>query len=227
MDPQKLIQTLIQTETRPAYRRDEPQYRPVVTLSRDMGAGGDEIAQRLSAALGVPLYDRQILDEVASRAKVDPGLLERLDEKGAELQDAWVYALLSGQSAHVTHYRHHLVSAVLCLAQQGGVIMGRGAHVILSTREVFRLRIVGSEQRCAERVAAREGTSLDAARARVKQVNKERDEALYGLFKRRLSEAHLFDMVLNTDKLGDWDAAARLVLEAMRGMGFRVATAYG
>jgi len=227
MDPHKLIQTLIHTEATRTYRRDEPQYRPVVTLSRDLGSGGEEIAQRLSAALHVPLYDRQILDAVAERAKVDPGLVARLDEKGADLRDAWIYALLSGQSAHLTNYRHHLVSVILCLAQQGGVIMGRGAHVILGTREVFRLRIVGSEQKCAERVAAREGSTLGAAREKVRQVNAERDEALFGLFKRRLSEAQLFDLVLNTDKVTDWEAATGIVLAAMQKMGFRLKGPHG
>lgn len=222
MDPQKLIQTLILTENLRTYRRGEPHYRPVVTLSRDAGSGGDEIAQRLAKALGVPVYDRQILDAVAEHAKVDAGLMQRLDEKGADLRDAWAYALLSGQSAHMTNYRHHLVNVVLLLATTGGIIMGRGGHVILHSRDVFRLRVVGGMQKCTERVALAEGLDHEAARRRVQQVNAERDSALYNLFKHHLGEAHLFDLVLNTDKLDDWESATQLVLQAMKHMGFRV-----
>lgn len=223
MDIQKVIQTLIASEYYPrGKKRSEADYRPVVTVSRDLGSGGSEIAERLAARLGVPGYDREILDAVAERAKVDREFMARLDERTRDVRDSWLFGLLSGQSSFLSSYRHHLFDVLLCIVQEGGVIVGRGAHIVLANREVFRLRVVGSEEVCAKRIAARDGIDLQAARARVRQVNKERDDFTYKLVNHHLTEAHTFDLVLNTDKLDDWDAAAEFILSAMRVMGFNI-----
>src|SRR5690606_1406924 len=121
---------------------------------------------------------------------------------------------LSGQNTFLASYRHHLFDVLLCIAQEGGVVVGRGAHIVLANREAFRLRVVGSAECCAARVAAREGIDTAAALARVRQTNKERDEFTYKLVRHHLTEAETFDLVLNTDKLDDWDAATELVIAA-------------
>lgn len=223
MDIQKVIQTLIASEYYGARKkRSEVGYRPVVTISRDFGSGGFEIARRLAERLGVMLYDRQLLDAIAERAKVDREFMARLDERTRDVRDNWLFGLLSGQSTFLSSYRHHLFDVLLCIAGEGGVVVGRGAHIVLANREVFRLRVVGSEERCAARIAAREGIDMAAALERVRQVNKERDEFTFKLVRHHLSEAETFDLVLNTDKLDDWDAATDFVIAAMRAMGFRL-----
>ncbi|MGZ8379193.1 MAG: cytidylate kinase family protein, partial [Gemmatirosa sp.] len=40
---------------------------PIVTVSRQFGAGGSELAARVAEALGWPLLDNALLDEVAAR----------------------------------------------------------------------------------------------------------------------------------------------------------------
>lgn len=223
MDIQKVIQTLIASEYYArGKKRSEPDYRPVVTVSRNFGSGGYEIAKRLATRLDVPLYDSEILDAVAERAKVDREFMARLDERTRDVRDSWLFGLLSGQSAFLSSYRHHLFDVLLCIAQEGGVIVGRGAHVVLANREIFRLRVVGSEEQCARRVAVRDGLDPEAARARVRLVDKERDEFTFKLVHHHLDEAETFDLVLNTDKLDDWDAAAGFALTAMRAMGFNL-----
>lgn len=223
MDIQKVIQTLITSEYYGARKkRSEVGYRPVVTISRDLGSGGAEIARRLADRLGVMLYDRQLLDAIAERAKVDRELMARLDERARNVRDSWLFGLLSGQNTFLASYRHHLFDVLLCIAQEGGVVVGRGAHIVLANREAFRLRVVGSAECCAARVAAREGIDTAAALARVRQTNKERDEFTYKLVRHHLTEAETFDLVLNTDKLDDWDAATELVIAAMGAMGFHL-----
>jgi len=223
MDIQKVVQTLIASEYYPrSKKRTEKDYRPVVTVSRDVGSGGSEIASRLAARLGVPLYDKEILDAIAERAKVDRELMARLDEKTKDIRDSWLFGLLSGQSSFLSSYRHHLFDVLLCIAQQGGVIVGRGSHIVLANREAFRLRVVGSEERCVHRIAARDGLSREAALERVRHINTERDESTFKLVHHHLNEAQTFDLVLNTDKLDDWDVAAEFTLNAMRAMGFNL-----
>ncbi|MEO0035798.1 MAG: hypothetical protein RLZZ501_1821, partial [Pseudomonadota bacterium] len=55
--------------------------KPLITLSRDFGSGGDVIATRLGQVLDLPLYDHQLLNEIAVRLKDDPAIVRMLDEE--------------------------------------------------------------------------------------------------------------------------------------------------
>src|SRR5437588_6096235 len=53
----------------------------VITVSREYGAGGGEVARRLAEALGWELLDRELLHRAAAVEQVPDADLERLDEK--------------------------------------------------------------------------------------------------------------------------------------------------
>ena len=53
----------------------------LISLNREFGSGGHEIAQKLSQSLGIKLYDRSMLDEIADSHQIDVRLLEEHDEK--------------------------------------------------------------------------------------------------------------------------------------------------
>jgi len=190
---------------------------PVITLSRDFGAGGNTIASLLAARLGVEVYDREILDEISKESKVDSELMAQLDEKvRADKTSAWIRSIFTNNTAFPTSYRHHLVNVVLGICNTGGIIMGRGGHIILAARHAFRVRIVGSEERCAERIAERDGISIEEARAKIGSVNRERDDFLWKMFHRRVSDASLFDMIINTDQFQSLESVADILWLAMQ-----------
>lgn len=194
---------------------------PVVTLSRDYGAGGNVVAELLSQRLGVEVYDREILDGIADASKVDRELMEQLDEKvRAQRATAWVRSIFTNNTAFPESYRYHLVNVVLGICNTGGIIVGRGAHIVLAARPVFRVRIVGSETTCAERIAEREDIPVSEALEKVAAVNQERGEFLWQMFHRRQNDATLFDLTVNTDHFPSFDAVADLIVEAMAKSGY-------
>uniref|UniRef100_UPI00187D641E cytidylate kinase family protein n=1 Tax=Candidatus Magnetaquicoccus inordinatus TaxID=2496818 RepID=UPI00187D641E len=64
--------------------------KPLVTLSRYFGTPDTETATLLAERLGVPMYDRKLLDAISKEAKGDKHLLERLDEHVTSLVDDMV-----------------------------------------------------------------------------------------------------------------------------------------
>ena len=52
----------------------------VITISRQFGTGGREIGKALGAALGVPVYDRELLEEAARTYCIPVSVMERNDE---------------------------------------------------------------------------------------------------------------------------------------------------
>ena len=43
--------------------------KKIITISREFGSGGRELGKRLSDQLGVPYFDREILEELSKRLR--------------------------------------------------------------------------------------------------------------------------------------------------------------
>lgn len=201
-----------------ARSQQPPKPKPLVALSRDRGAGGTEVARLLAEKLGVEVYDRELLDAVAQSAGTDPYLMAELDEKVAHMRNAWVISLLTNQTVLNEDYRNHLVNVVLGLAPRGGIVVGRGGHLILAGQPVMRLRIVGSVDVCVGRLMAEEGLAAEETRKRVETANHERGSFVWEHFRSRLNDPVHFDLTVNTDHITPAQAA-ELALQAMKARG--------
>src|SRR5208283_2145916 len=129
----------------------------VITVSREYGAGGYEVAHRLSEALGWELLDRELLHRAGAVEHLSDTELERLDEKAISLSDRF--------SLHPPHekYLRGLRAAAEQAAAKGNVVLvGRGAgQLIPDTPAVFHLRLAAPREWRARRMAQREGWTLE------------------------------------------------------------------
>lgn len=217
MDATQLVEAIIKAHAAEMHGGRGAE-RPVVTLSRDYGSGGREIAQQLAKRLAVPVYDKELLDAVVERSGADPRLLAQLDEKTRGFWDTWILSLLSGENLLEENYRRHLVKVVLGILYtgNGGVIIGRGAHLILAQQDVFRVRITASPETCAERVAKKRAVSPEEARKLVELVNQNRSKFVWDVFKQRLNEPTTYDLTINTDRLAKFEEVAEIIIFAMQ-----------
>lgn len=196
----------------------------VITLSRDYGALGEVVAHSLGQALNVPVYDKEILDRVAKSAKADPHQFQIHDEQSSAGLSSFLYSLVSGNPATLQDYRHHLCEVVLDLARHDGILVGRGAHLILGGARVFRVRVVGSQAVCAQRAALELNLPVPEAEHKVAEVNANRRQALLDLFHGSIGpcgpeHAEQFDLVINTDHFSPGSAVA-IILLALREAGY-------
>jgi hypothetical protein len=192
-----------------------------VTLSRDFACGGEDLARRLADSLQVQCYDREILEAVVQAAHADRYVMERLDERTSSPVEDWVYSLVSGQPAVREDYVGYLVKVVRSIAAHGGVIVGRGAHLVLARADAFRVRVTGSLDVCARRHAEQGGLSLEQARKEVAAVNQQRAKFVKVNFQGEINDLSAYDLCLNTDRL-PVPQAVELILTAMRLAGYPV-----
>lgn len=192
---------------------------PTVIISRSIGCWGDKIAEAVADRLGVEVYGSAILDSVAKQAKVDKKLLSSLNEVAGQPSDAWLYATFFGKNVTRDDYLNHLVATVRGVQHMGGVILGRGAYIILENKPVLRVRITGSVAVCAKRVAEEDGISLEDAESKVRDSNKKRGKFVWDMFHRRLNDPTNFDLVINTDKFTSVGPAVDIILKAMEAAG--------
>src|SRR5947209_13506255 len=108
-----------------------------ITVTREYGAGGYEVARLLSEALGWELLDRELLHRAAALEHLSDAELERLDEKAISLKDRF--------RLHPPHqqYIHGLTEAARQAAAKGNVVLvGRGTGQLLAgVPDVFHLRL--------------------------------------------------------------------------------------
>jgi cytidylate kinase len=224
---ERLIEALIATEVmamqRQALERKELLEHKtrvfVVTVSRDFGSMGKSIAQLLADTLEVRCCDRGILQEVARRAHVDEKLVSALDEHVSKLNGHWWQHLLDKNTFTYEDYYQHLVKTVVSISHNGGVIVGRGGNFILGKNRAFRIRITGSLQQCAKRVAEREFISMAESIKRVQMVNSERAEYIKMLYHADINNPAEYDLILNSDRYNRVQMV-ELILNAMEKAGY-------
>lgn len=208
------------------YRQQKPaqaHYSLIITISRDYGALGEAVAEGLARVLGIQVYDREVLELMGKKAHTDPHFFAIHDEQTQGGFGSFLYGLVSGNPATMQEYRRHLGEALLELARHDCIIIGRGAHLILSGPKLFRVRVVGSRAVCARRIAEESNIPLEEAEKQVLAVNHKRDKALVDMYGETIEHCSLehadnFDLVINTDHI-PVAVAVELVLLALRSMG--------
>lgn len=192
---------------------------PMVTLSRTYGTNGTEVGQLLAQRLGVGFYDREILDQVCRQTHADRFLMERLYEKPVNPVEEAIYSLF-GKGGNMEMMRV-LPGIMAGIQRGGGVILGRGAHLLDAHLPVFRVRLDGSEAVCLRRVMQRLNLPEDEARALIHRKNHERESFTRAVYETFHSPRQFYDMVINTD-LYDTGQIVEVILYAMELQHFRL-----
>lgn len=224
---ERLLKQLLDVEQHRFGHADQPVEAPVfplVAMVYDYGSEGEAIGRALAARLGVHFLGDDLSQQPKDSLHLEEILLRRLDEQGRRRHHHTLADFLSGSPTTMPTYRRHLVEALLMIAErEGGVIVDRGAHVFLRDRPVLRVRLIGSPEACARRVAAREGLSHEAALERVETVNRKLKDYLRALLGKDMLDAAQFDLVVNTDRVQEPAAVAEALYHAMHALGLPTA----
>ncbi|HVA48864.1 MAG TPA: cytidylate kinase-like family protein [Pirellulales bacterium] len=187
-----------------------------ITISRESGAGGAAVARELGRQLGWPVYDRELLEQIADQVGLRAELLESLDEKRShwltEILES--FARVSPMSA--ASYAHRLAQTILALASHGHcVIVGRGCTSLVPLKASLRVRLIAALDDRTERVCKRLGISKVAAVEHVRFNDAHREGFVKDLFHHSVGDPHDYDLVVNTSRFSI-EESARLIIEALR-----------
>ena len=214
---ERAIRNLVIAEHRGKSKKGSmPEWKPVVTVARGFGSWGDEIAEALAKQLSVECWNQNILDVMAAKAGTHKKLVEELDEKVSEFWDEWLHSLIDSQHIDRTDYCRHLFNFVLGVYNKGGVIVGRGAHLMLKNKKILRVRVTASADVCARRIANEENTTDEKALDKVAEVNEQWGEFVWEVFGSRLNDPTAYDLVINTDRLSSVEQGVELIVAAMK-----------
>jgi cytidylate kinase len=202
---------------------------PIVTVSRQYGSGGSEVAERVANALGWKLYDNAVVEEVAARLRLTPAEVSAREERVPSLVERMASAMALGvpevmpvvgdMAAVPSEERMVMVTKrVIEDAVEAGpaVLVGRGAQCMLARRsDALHVYCYAAEEDHIRYVI--ENLDIPAAEAakKVADMNHQREAYVRLHWKRNWRDVANYDLCVNTATLGV-EGAARLVTEVAR-----------
>ena len=186
----------------------------VITISREAGSGGTEIAEAVAKELGYKLVDKQTIGKLLGKyglisfSKVydnAPAFWDAFDSQKSDQREAMV-AMMN--------------KAFRAIAKRGNaVIVGRGGYVVLGGfADVLNVRIQAPLEARAKRL--REVLKLadfSAAEKDAKERDRVRSLFMESAYGKKVEPASAFDLVVNTEKVPTEKATA-LIIELARGL---------
>lgn len=194
-----------------------------VTVSREYGSGGGEIAARLARQLGWRLIDHQIVVQAARDLGIRESVVRAYDEKTADPLSRIMQWPYPAPATEVQAYRESLHRVVLDAANNGhAVIVGRGGQALLANkRDVLHVRVVAPLEQRVAYVMRREELDAHSARTRIQEKDRARARYLQTEFHCQYEDAHLYDLVINTAII-DLDYAVTMICLALEGKAKRL-----
>ena len=202
---------------------------PIVTVSRQYGSGGSEVAERVANALGWKLYDNAVVEEVAARLRLTPAEVMAREERVPSLVERMASAMalgvpevmpMVGEMASVpSEERMVMVTKRViedAVAAGPAVLVGRGAQCMLARRsDALHVYCYAPEEDLIRYVIENLDVPPAEAPKRVADMNHHREAYVRLHWKRNWRDVANYDLCVNTASLG-LDGAARLVTEVAR-----------
>jgi CMP/dCMP kinase len=195
----------------------------LITVSREFGAGGSDLASELGARLKWPVLDHDIVHRVAERLRLDDGTVEPFDEHPPSLLARIATVLIvplpgmySFPAAEEVPSHDAIAGATRHVIEEAAkslplIVVGHGVQCIFEDRtDTLSVRLVAPLHVRLSRIAARQKISPALAAALVRRADEDRQAYIQRYFHRDWRSALLYDLQINTGGVDISEAAAMI-----------------
>ncbi|HJP57143.1 MAG TPA: cytidylate kinase-like family protein [Gemmatimonadales bacterium] len=195
----------------------------IITVSREYGAGGSELAALLGTRMGWRVLDHELIQQLARRLECEtteiaalsehpPSFLDRLASSG--LVTAPESAFHAGPWSTDADRLAALTREVLLeeAEQPPLIVVGHGANCLYRDRpDVLRVRVAAPPEVRIRRVMERTGAAPQQAAADVRHRDADRQHYLQRYYHTSVSDPCAYDLQINTGTVPLDTAAAMIV----------------
>ena len=198
----------------------------IITVEREYGCGGGEIAQQLAQRLGWKLWDQLLTEEIARLANCPKAEVECREERNDPLYYRLFKSFLRGSyEGSINAHKLNLVDSeciikftervVLDAAKTGNCVMvGRGSQHFLRDREdTLRIFLYAPREEKIRRLLAR-GKSAQEAEELVDTIDRERSDFISKYFGVEWPSRSIYHTMINTS-IGD-EAVVQMIVDFMK-----------
>lgn len=193
------------------------EYPPTICISRKLGIGAMEVANRVAEKIGYRVVDHQLLQHIATDANLSEKTVEIFDERYPG-KIAELVTLAFGEKAFIkSDYTKHLFSSVYAIAALGPMIfVGRGVHLLLDRDKVFAARIISSTQARIRKLASLKNITEQEASREINELDRQQAAFFRAVFDKKDASPYEFDVVINCDEFKDLGSVAEIILKAFK-----------
>jgi cytidylate kinase len=188
----------------------------IVTIQRELGAGGLSVGEALAAEFNATLLDeRSIVERLAARGGFSADYLQRIDERPPTFANSFMSDLARAtaivQAMEWKSSEHTVLdeirSLVLETAQDGNVVViGHGGRKLLSGHmledDLFSMLLHAHRDWRIEQLMRRFSWTREEATDRVQRTDELRKRYLRHFFSCELYDATVYDLVIDTERTG-------------------------
>ena len=184
--------------------------KKIITISREFGSGGRTVGRIIAERLGIPFYDKELVDQIALESGFAPKFVEEHGEH-SPTRSFFSYAfapqgvpgIMNGLST-ADFLWNIQCSVILQLAEKGPcVIVGRNADYILKDRpDCLHAYIHADMDFRADRIVRLYGESEKSPQARLQEKDKRRRVNYQHYTGRAWGQAQNYDICLDSGRVG-------------------------
>lgn len=182
----------------------------IVTIDREFGSGGHEVAKRLAERLGIAFYDEEIIQRAAESTGYHEEYIRDNDEKAPDFSFGSIFSAIDVQSSPFTKIQEEEFNIIREIASEGScVIVGRAADYILSEeRHVSIFLFAPFEERVRRKLQihnTQEPENLydvPTVEKKVKQIDKQRRRYYEFYTDNSWGGRDGYDLLINTSRAG-------------------------
>ena len=198
--------------------------KKIITISREFGSGGRTIGHLVAEKLGIPFYDKELVDQIALETGFAPKFVEENGEH-APGSSRLAYAFAAQGVPGVMHglstadfLWNIQCNVILQLAEKGPcVIVGRNADYILKDRtDCLQAFIHASMDYRADRIVRLYGESEKSPQARLTEKDKRRKVNYQHYTGQTWGIANNYDICLDSGVIGI-EKCAEIIVELAKG----------
>jgi hypothetical protein len=190
---------------------------PMICFSRTIGVGALEIADMLGKKIRYRVIDREIIEHLTDRDRLDKKLEAFIDERcPSKFED--ILAMLFGErSFSQSEYSRLLFRVIFSVADIGpAIFVGRGAHLILPRDRVLAVRLICSDEFRIKRLVDKIKIPESAASIKIHHYDMDQKNFFKMVYNLESAPANEFDLVINRDYIEDAKSISEIVETAFK-----------
>lgn len=210
-----IISQISHTEKQP--QQTFKKINPFITISRESGAGGSIIAEKLIQFLNEndfnkeckwTLFDKNIIEKVIQDHNLPESFRNYFSEKKiSEIQST--FEQLMGLHASFTKLTNKVCSTIMNLASMGYVIIvGRGANILTRNQPGgFHVRLISEFEWRVKNIETLYNYNRTQAVRHIENIDSGRNDYVKKLFNKNIQDPLLYDLVIKTNSVTLEEAA--------------------
>lgn len=175
----------------------------IISIGREFGSGGHEIAEKLAEIYELPFYDRDLLKHVSEERNLHVESLRQFDEKP---RNKWLTRTEKGLVSSPAYNVAQLQFQFLRDKAESGesfVIVGRCAETVLKEFEgLISIHVVGDMDKKIVRTAQRFQISEKKAEQMIEETDRQRKQYHDSYSDFKWGDAKGYDISINSSRLG-------------------------